>query len=483
MHLKSHRRCLVNWALILSLGWLIVASLFLPALVKGQEDDSGWSAPELVVYTTGRLTESAMALVADSAGGLHLFFPHKLDETSLISVDYVSWDGSAWSQPVDVLVTGQSGGAPLVRAAIDSRQVIHLLWFDSGSTLMHASAEAAQVGSPRAWSSPHKLAKRLLSGDIAVGPDDTLYVVYGDPSLTDTVSLVTSTDGGANWSEPRPVASSGSGEVGIGEISADVDEAGRLHMVWGEYELPDGWPPAGVFYARSNTETGESPILLQIAGEGYGEAGVVTVGEDEVHLVWSSTVTGDGAYHSRSLDGGESWAAPDIYERGSGFSGQPSFAIDSAGALHYILGGARTASWQDGVLSPYVHVAGEDLATGTNQAEGWSPPERAEMTITTGNRLHVVFETGFQKLWHTSKTLDAPPLPTVELPESTVTSTPQPVTPQPEVTVAPDATRVVVTAPLGGSSPSTDAPLRAVIAGVVAAGVVVFAALAWNQRR
>ena len=124
----SEGRQPVRLALLLSLGWVVGLALILVPVAKGQEEETGWSAPELVVQTTGQVAVTSMALVADQAGSLHLFFPHKPDERSLVSIDHVSWDGSAWSRPVDVLVTELDGVSALTRAAIDSRQVIPLLW-------------------------------------------------------------------------------------------------------------------------------------------------------------------------------------------------------------------------------------------------------------------------------------------------------------------------------------------------------------------
>jgi hypothetical protein len=451
------------------MGMVVGLSLLFVPLAEGQQEETGWSAPEVVARTSGTL--SPMVLVADRAGGLHMFFSHKPDEASGVSIDYTSWNGSEWSQPVDVLVTGMADGAALRGAVIDSRQVVHLLWLDQGRALMHSSAEVARASSPWAWSSPQKVAAGLVSGDISVGPDDTLYVVYGDPAITDSVSLVISTDGGGRWLESQQLASSGSGEVAIGEVSVAVDDEGRLHTVWAEYALPDGWPPAGVFYARGSEDAADSPLVLQVAGEGYGHPGVSTIGEEEVHLVWSSGVGGDGAFHSWSSDGGESWSRPDIYGGGRGLAGQPSFAVDSAERLHYVLGHARYAVWDGGRLSEYQDLRPAELVA---QVEG-SNGERAELAITSGNRVHVVFESDFDKIWYTSRQLDVPPLPTEPIAAMVTTAAPTETPAAPPTTAAgttPAPTKVAQRSVV--ESPARSLPSAAPTAvGVGAATIIV----------
>ncbi len=131
-----------------------------------------------------------------------------------------------------------------------------------------------------------------------------------------------------------------------------MDGAGRLHAVWTEYQLPGGWPPTGVYYSRSTDGGVTWSAARQMAPEWHAQIGVTTVGNDAVHLVWRSTVGRDGTFHQVSLDGGDTWAAPDRNDDLGGISGLPSFAVDTAGTLHYLIGRVFYANWAKGSAEP-----------------------------------------------------------------------------------------------------------------------------------
>jgi hypothetical protein len=459
----------------------IIIGLLGSSPVAAQQDEAAWSSPELIAQTTGNLSVSSMALVADRAGNLHLFFPHQPDETFSAGIDYLYWDGADWSQPVSVLVNEDGSDAAHPRAAIDSRQVVHLIWYGGNNGLRYASAPVTAAASPHAWSRPEIVARALPEADIVASPDDLLYVAYADAMAMESIFLIRSPDGGETWFTPLRVASSDRAEIALNQVRLAADGGGRLHVTWTEYQLPDGWPPTGAFYARSVAGGQSWELPLRVADEDHGHIGLAAVG-DRVHLVWRSRIGGDGTFHQWSADAGATWSTPDKFEDRGGFSGLPSFAADSAGALHYVIGAGFVATWQDGALGPYVDVASEELRTGLNQGEGWTNPERAVMAITTGNRLHVVFETGAQKLWHTTRLVEAPAVPGEALPTPVATPTSVPQEPgetaQPEP--APTATRAVL---LGPFSSTRSEPLPAVVFGVAGSAALVLVVVVWQITR
>lgn len=388
---------------VLMLVAAAAALLAFPPTALSQGPVDGWSRPQIISETTGTLATTGLALAADGWGRLHLFYLRQVGESSS-TIDYVYWSEQGWSPPVDVVASQRSLGSP--RAAVDSAGTIHLIWDSSG--VWHAQAPAAQAWSVRDWSEPELIARSASSADIVAGPDNALYVAYLDASLRE-ILLLRSTDGAQSWSGPSSIAQTVLPDAALGEVRLGLDAAGQLHAAWTEYQLPDGWPPVGVFYARS-AETPERWMPpTQVAGPLHGQIGIATVGKDDIHLVWRSTIGGDGTCHQRSADGGETWLRLDQWADGGGFSGLPSFAVDARGQLHYVIGPAQYAYWDGTYLSSYQDVA--TLAVrGTDS--GSRSTERAALAITSGNRLHVVFETGFQEIWHTSRHLDIAPLPT-----------------------------------------------------------------------
>lgn len=397
-------------------------------VAQAQAFSDSWTAPQLITATEGLLADSNMTLLADRAGNLHLFYPHLPGGTNTYSIDYVRWDGSQWSEPVDVLLD-PNGSPSFLRAVIDSQNIVHLLWHGGMSSLRYAQAPLALAHDARTWSPPVAIASVFGEPDLLVARDGALYVGFSNGDGPGTVSILRSSDGGVSWTPPTTVYYSRPEEA-PDEIRLAEDESGRLHIVWTEYKLPQGWPPVAAYYSQS-TDRGETWMTpTQIAEVSHGQIGVAAVGANDIHLVWRSTIGGDGTFHQWSGDGGLTWQRADQYDDKGGFSGLPSFAVDSLGNLHYAIGPAKSASWQDGQLSAYSIVYGnlehmmqlhDAIDRQLDRGMTWvEHPERSQIALTTGNQLHVVFETGFNTLWHVSRILAAPALPTqaLALPEA-----------------------------------------------------------------
>jgi hypothetical protein len=471
------------------LVFLLLALLSgLPGGAVAQEAESPWSQPTLIYSTTGVLATSSMAMVSDQSGGVHLFFGHQPEAETPYGLDYLHWDGESWRGPYNVLVNADGSNVGHVRATIDAEQTIHLIWGGGGNQLYYASAPAADAEDARRWSKPLSLGEAITEAGIAAAENGTLVVAYSNASAMGTVAVTISNDGGRTWSNPTTSAVLPEG-FAADAVSVAVDGAGRLHVTWTAATLPSGDPYVGVFYARSldGGETWSAPF--EFDDDRHGEICVGTVGDDEVHLVWRSNIGGDGTFHQWSADGGETWSGVDQYEDRGGMSGLPSFAVDSTGTLHYVIGPGYVATFRDGALGPYVDAVGQELRSG-DPSTGWTAPERAVIAITTGNRLHVVFETGFQSLWHTEQLLAVPkvaplPLPTPAVVVAVATpigqgskpqATSMPSTPSSEATALDPM--VQPTAAADYAAPAQASPLSPLLAGIVPVLLLVLAVVA-----
>lgn len=386
------------------LAGIVLFTTLVNAPIMAQEPPGDWSPAAMIVQSDQRIKPGA--LVADPVGHLHLFFVAETMSSGSGSINYMHWDGEEWSEPVDIILTAGGSNPGTLRAAIDGDGTLHLLWVGPGRNLYYASAPSAAAGSARSWSAPRTIGTTAAWPDIIADSDGTLFVAFVDEEAGGSVSLISSSDGGSTWSTARSISQTSRNDAAIGEIRIAEDGAGRLHAAWTEYQLPNGWPPLGAFYSRSvdRGETWTPP--LQVAEEGHGQIGVDAAGENDVHLVWRSTIGGDGSFHQWSGDGGQTWAILDRADDGGGFSGLPSFAVDSQGKMHFVLGYSLYAFWDGSRLSPYQDLKTHDVLA--HQSSG----ELALLGITTGNRLHVVYETDFKYLWYTSKFLDTPAMPT-----------------------------------------------------------------------
>lgn len=459
---------------------VVMLSCMVVSLAGVRHTSLDWSPPEIIAQSDGTVAVYNMALIADEAGQLHLFYPHRPDESLTFGVDYVLWDGTGWRPPVNVMVNDDGSGVTHIKAAIDAQQRIHLIWGGGFNRLRYAQAPAAGAGTPQGWSRPQIIAEAVTQAGIAVGPDGKLFVAYADAGTQGRLSMVFSADEGTSWSAPHVVALSTSGTA-PGRVDLAVDDGGRLHVTWTGHTLPDGDPLTGVFYSRSldGGSTWEEP--LQVDGERNGEIGVGAAGENRVHLVWRSNIGGDGTFHQWSPDGGQTWSAPDREDDRGGISGMPSFAVDSVGAIHYTIGPAKVAAWRDGRLSDYVDVAGEALRGRVQEEPRGTSPERAVLAITKGNHLHVVFETGFNTLWHTARVLELPALPAPPLP--TVASAAPAPTEESIDSYGPAPISPTALPSLPDSSPAQASAIARVLAAAAAALALAFVTLVWSAGR
>ncbi|MBN1259938.1 MAG: exo-alpha-sialidase [Anaerolineae bacterium] len=411
---------------------LLAGGLLFPPVSSMQNLSPDWSDPQLIARVDGQLAVSTIALVADRAGQLHLFYPSSPDEMTADGIDYARWDGRGWSHPVNILVSASGNDLSHVQAVIDSEQFIHLIWQDGNNTLRYASALSTAADQPQAWSFSESLAGGVLGAHLISDGLGNLFVAYSDATAGGRgLTLTASADGGEQWSAPFAVASSHGFDSVIGQVRLASGGKGQLHVVWTEYKIPDGWPPLGVFYTRSSDDGAAWAAPERIADIDHGQVGIAAA-DDQVHLIWRSTIGGDGTFHQWSLDEGESWSAFELQDDRGGFSGLPSLVWDSRGVLHYLVGSGFAGAWTaDAGTAYYVDVAGYELRRGIGQDTRWTQPERAVMEIVNGNQLHVIFETGFNRLWHTFTTVDAPAIPSEPLPTAIPTATPV-ATPTPE---------------------------------------------------
>ena len=421
------------------------------APAQAQEASPNWSSPISIVQTNGQLANTPMALLSDRMGRVHLLFPHKPEEAIPTGIDYMAWEDGQWSEPVNVLINPDNSPAQIVRAVIDQQDMIHAIWGGGNNKLYYSSAPAAEAGSARSWLTPTEIAQSLpTEAGIAVAPNGSVWVAYADATLPDAIGLVTLPADGETWLSGGPSIDAGV-DIFPGEVGLAIDDLGRMHLTWTTIRKPDDWPPTGVYYARSLDQgaTWETRPILE--GD-YGQAGVAIPTSDEVHIFWSSTVGGDGTYHQWSEDGGETWSNPNRFIDRGGFSGLPSFSVDSSGNLHYLRGSGVYAMWANGDLTPVRPITTDEVCLQGQVSCG----ERAQLALTFGNRLHAVFETDFNQLWYTSKELDTP---------AVSVATPTPAVPAAAVAQEAEMPAVIAVAWADDSETGTTSSPRADFAG------------------
>ena len=476
---KSSRILALRLAPALGLCLWFFASLAQPVTAQGAATQ--WSTPRLVSQSEGVLAGGVgIVLLSDGLGRLHLVYTHQVDDFDRGAIEYSLWDGTHWSVPVDVLVDPDGASPMFFRATLDADQFIHLIWLGANRQLWHSSVQTSQAHSARDWMPPSPIGRALSGPDIVAGPDGRLWIAYADAQSPGSIKLIWSTDVGDTWEGDVAAVGNISPNRAAGSVRLALGSDGTVHMVWTEYKSPEGWPPHGVYYARSEDdgETWTAPsAIMESETYIYAEISVMAV-DDQVHLVWRRSGGNGGTFHQWSHDGGRTWSAPESHSDRGGFSGLPTLAMDAEGTVHYLAGGGAYGTWDGESTKDYQDIVDPDLRSRSSISGG----ENAVLACSLGNEMHVVFETDFRWLWHVSRRLDMAPLPTLAI-EPTVTSVVSAATTAPESDGATGTTPVLrptpsaarfYSMPDSGVDPSMGLILGILPAiGVVAAAVLV----------
>jgi hypothetical protein len=395
---------------------LLLLALASPAAARLTPAE-GWSPPEDLFHTAGRIW--GPLLLADPSDAVHLFY--RVTELGgakpVYALWYARWADGRWSAPREFLRAPEGTELSQPAVALDGEGMLHLIYHGpQWGSLAHQAAPLGSVTDPRAWRAPVILSRgSVLDSTLSVGADDTLHALYA--STRHQLFAVRSENGGRSWSDPVQLSAlDPTKEATIGPELA-VDGGGRLHAVWGQSTLPKGWPPAGVYYARSSDAGRSWTAPLQLAPTPYAQANVAARGEPQ-HLAWGSVASTGHRVHQWSADGGQTWSTPALIGHGvrGGITGAPMLAFDSTGALHLV-----TSIDGPHAVERVVHLSwdGEDwsrpvdISTGTGARDSVEWPA---LTVTGGARLHAAWETDYHGIWYAGARLDVPALPPRPLP-------------------------------------------------------------------
>jgi len=440
----------------------LITALFMLRFQPGQAQEQSWQ-PQILDSGPAIMP----VLLVDAAGTVHALWIHlgRFDESNsspdTIYYAHRTKDGG-WSKPVDVLMPPTGTVITDLDAVIDSRDIIHLIAL-SDSGLWYSSTQSTNASSAWNWTSWTRLSSAQAGpSTIALGPDDSLHVVYPQIfTAPDQVYYIGSSDSGGTWNPPVPISNPSDPNTQPVNATIAVASLGRLHVAW--TETIEEFPPAGVFYAYSDDQgqTWSAPRMMADRGHNWISIGIEK-NESRVHLIWAGTGEVAGKYHALSTDGGETWEPVTTEFYGwAGYLGRSRFALDSAGQIHLAtaLGGDTTANpWPGpGWSSP------GDIFLSTWDGTAWLTPEHVSSSVTEteleqawpsvatseGNLLHVAWsgtyhpEDNVRPIWYASKRIDAPlvrpqlrPTENVEVAATAITQ--KPVGTQP----APDATNV-----------------------------------------
>jgi hypothetical protein len=357
-------------------------------------DGGGWAGP-VVLYrysegdSKGVVPLGGPDMVVDSEGAVHVFWA-VIQPVEKSAIYYTVLRDGVWSPPVDILIgsnLSQQNTPPAV--AIDSQGIIHLIW--TNGNLYYTSSHAKIAHSPRAWSPPQMITGRAIGYDIFVDPTNRVHIVFS--SLDDGFDVFYVTrpaDETLDWASPIAISEVAGTGMATNRPALLVASDGAIHTAWEQDQLPDGWPPKGVYYSHSIDGGVNWSPAIQLAGDNHGAPALGSISESEIHLVWFTTGGTEGRYYSYSQDSGQSWipARQLSSEIQMLLLGLPYMIKDSNNQLYLLMCGAKDtrnsvffSEWTGsawGIPQPITRVAGAN-------------EQGMAAAISLGNRINVAW--------------------------------------------------------------------------------------------
>jgi len=491
---------------LLNMASLLAAILSLaPLPVRSQAVSPGevkWFSPEMVSGSFG-CHSTDPAIVADQTGTVHLFWSETVGECVVErsemqpgnAIAYSHWDGSMWSEPMDVLVSPDGGAIWQPVAAVDSTGLLHLIWASEFGALYYSHAYVSAASTAHGWLSPVELASGLptlaLPAALAVDSQQRVHVIYTSREPTQEVMHIVSMDGGMTWAWDQVTAVSaamflppGAENLVSGGTVLTIDEADRLHVGWTMFNA-DGFGVI-VFYAQSRNGglSWSEPMVVDEKGPDDYEAdwmNIATVGTDTIMLVWIGVGHPPGRSYRYSLDGGQTWTPPTHFMEGLvGETESPRMVVDSASTIHLLTparrdtgdrtSGTRYLTWSKGFWSDPFLIPGP---AGKERRYGGL---RHTTTIRLGHEIFDAwFDEGLGAIWVVRGIVDAPvldPLPFLKLERSSEEKDEEVAAPGPQATPSLSPDIPISVEPLPSSSDSDKDTLKVVLGGTLPAFLI-----------
>ena len=401
------------------LAGTVLAFVLAPGAPRAAAQDNDWTAPQLIFEGAGRVDWPW--LIPDQYGQLHAFWGFTSEDNTRNLLYYTRLDRPG-TPIVDIVSTNV-----VVRSIFGVTSPGGLLLTWAGRQYVRASENPEYTA--RAWSGPHNIAQSYANAGVATAPDGAVWLLSGltDNNAIFTQRLDTQTE---QWSDPKLVANTMNTYSAPDAMRLAISEEGILHAVWAEYKLPDGWPPLGVYYAQSSDEGASWSSPRPIASGLYTQPNILAGPDHKLYLMWLGAVGQGGRYFQQSDDDGRTWTEPVevINSRAGGSQGAPAMALDSEGRLHTVFTDDLCVYYTrldpTGWLQP--ECISQDLPANAVK-------EYPAMAISQGNRIDVLLDTNRTQLWHIWRYLDAPSVAAVASPSPVpATSTPVPATPIPD---------------------------------------------------
>ncbi len=424
--MRFHRSSRLRLGLSILFGIMMALASFQPGLAQIPIQSVTWDPP-MRIPSPDATNSWFPDLAVDSQRTVHVVWSQSPIQTTKQtqatpnpageSVYYSKWNGSNWSQYVDIVAP-----SPVIRRsviAIDGHDTLHLLYggSDPGQDLRlgYSSAPADKAYSAANWSQPVYLndVGQSYMSDMAIH-QNTIHILYEDTGQLGGVCsgcadifYRSSPDLGQTWSAPISLDPT---PAGSSDPNIFVDQNNVVYASWDEgYDQLSGkgLSQSGVLmYSLDGGNTWSDPMSVTYPNSTNVQFTMAANGLGVVMAVWRTRDPAfPGIYYMWSADGGAHWSLPETLPNFQA----PAFtdpydgyamAVDSAGHLHLLASGYLIGSDRS-TVTPTQQVGAPGLYEFEFDGKNWYPPtlmyrggllpERPRLVINQGNQLYATW--------------------------------------------------------------------------------------------
>jgi uncharacterized cupin superfamily protein len=255
---------------------------------RSTDGGTTWSAAKRLSWTSGSSGSPAIAI--DSTDTIHLVWPDDTPGNWEIYYKRSTDGGTTWSPVKRLTSNGGASWSPAI--AIDSSDAIYIVWFDDTPGNYEIYTLRSTDGGAT-WNPAQRLT--WTSGDsldpvMAIDSKNSIHVVWYDSTPGNAeIYYKRSTDGGVTWSPVKRLTSNG-GASWSSAIAVDSNDA--IHVVWFD-NTPGNWE---IYYKRSEDggATWSAAQRLTWTSNGSFYPAIAIDSTDIIHVVWEDETPGNG---------------------------------------------------------------------------------------------------------------------------------------------------------------------------------------------
>jgi hypothetical protein len=290
-----------------------------------------WSAARRLTWTAGESCYPAIAI--DSNNTLHVVWHDNSDGNFEIYYKRSFNGGATWSPNQRLTWTSGSSMRPAI--AIDSYNMIHLVWEDNtpGGTEIYYKGS---TDGGTTWQTAQRLTwtpGESIFPAIGIGPGNSVHIVWQDPAPAyDEIYYRRSIDEGVSWGPVKRLTWTSHASF-FPDIA--VSSGYLVQAVWTDFT-----PGNAETYFKGSADGGATwtPIkrLTWTTSSSFTPA-IAIDSNATTHVVWRDYATGnDELYYKRSADGGATWTPIKRLTWTTSDSYYPAMAIDSSNNIHIV---------------------------------------------------------------------------------------------------------------------------------------------------